>query len=107
MAKKKPPTPEEMVKKILETPFWIDTLGTEEVYQRVHDDHDGTFEGRICISISSDGDVWLSTDKHRGPPLRFRCELGGGASPRVRNALLILAEAIRLDNLDRPEKTRG
>jgi hypothetical protein len=32
--------------------------------------------------------------------------IGGGQSPRVRNALLILAEAIRLDNIDAPQDRR-
>ncbi len=89
-------------RRVLNSPFWIPELHTNTVYSRLHDDHDGTRKGVISVQFDQQGDAWLSTDMHRGPPLRFRMEGGGGLSLRVRNALMILAEAIRLDNLDRP-----
>ena len=47
--------------------------------------------------FTKDGDAWIGIDVRNF--LRFRMPLcGGGQSPRTRNALLILAEAIRLDN---------
>jgi len=46
------------------------------------------------------GDAYLSTGS--GKDIRFRTYGGGGMSLRTRAALLILAEAIRLDNEDRP-----
>jgi hypothetical protein len=73
---------------------------------RTHDDCDGRLEEAIGVGLSVDGDVWL-----RLPPnvlaMRFRTYIGGGQSPRVRNALLLLAEAIRRDNELRPQKRPG
>lgn len=89
-------------RRILGHPFWIPELYSDTMYSRLHDDHDGTREGIVSVKFDMAGDAWLSTDKHRGPPLRFRTEGGGGLSPRVRNALMLLAEAIRLDNLEHP-----
>jgi hypothetical protein len=68
------------------------------LYGRFHDDHDGTYEGSIGVSFSRDGDahVFVSRSKS-GTPLRFRTILGGGASPRTRNALVLLALAMKLD----------
>lgn len=48
-------------------------------------------------SWSNPGDVVLD-------PFAFRTAGGGGRSLRTRNALMLLAEAIRLDNLERPER---
>ena len=93
---------EKDVRKILETPFWMPTLKTDTLYERTHDDHDGTFEGKIRVAFDMVGDAWVNTDR-QGKDLRFRTFGGGGNSQRVRNALIILAEAIRLDNEERPE----
>lgn len=89
--------------KILKYPFWPDTLIPDFVYSRVHDDHDGEFSGILNVQIDRQGDVWISTDQHFFPPMRFRTYGGGGMSQRTRNALLILAEAIRMDNEDHPQ----
>lgn len=91
--------------RVLEHPFWIPTLKTDEFYTRTHDDHDGTSTGKLNVSVDQMGDVWLLVDPPDGfsKTLRFRTYGGGGNSMRVRNALMILAEAIRLDNLERPE----
>ncbi|MDQ3014834.1 MAG: hypothetical protein M3Q73_03150 [bacterium] len=75
------------------------------LYERIHDDHDGTFEGKLQIQLSPDGDVWVITNKHQGPSLRFRVPLiGGGQSPHVFSALRLLAWAIELDNKKHPQR---
>ena len=76
-----------------------------EPYRRLYDDHDGTFQGEIVVMFSPDGDARLTVTDHRGagvPMLRFRMPQGGGQSLRTRVALLILAEAIRLDDEEHP-----
>ena len=84
------------VRRVLESPFWIPTLDTVHQYSRLQDDHDGKGIGRVQVTFTPNGDGYLATDGHRGPSLRFRMPLqGGGRSPRTRNALMILAEAIR------------
>lgn len=90
---------------LLEQPFWIQTLKTESVYQRMEDDTSGF----INVCIGKDGDSWITVMNEIDPKqssfsFRFRTPLiGGGESPRVRNALLILAEAIRRDNAEHPQ----
>jgi hypothetical protein len=75
-------------------------LVCNEPYSRLHDDHDGEFTGKISVVFSPDSDAWVYIDKRDG--LRFRTYSGGGASLRVRNALIILALAIKLDNEEHP-----
>ncbi|MCL4366698.1 hypothetical protein M1563_00820 [Patescibacteria group bacterium] len=94
---------EEMIQaihRILETPFWPQELETDTTYSRLHDDHDGSSVGQLSVLIDSvAGDVWVNTiTEMPGDLLRFRSSFGGGNSPRVRNALLVLAMAIKLDN---------
>lgn len=89
--------------RVLNNPFWIAGLLTNVSYERIQDDHDGTKEGRLILQIGADGDVWFNTDKHH-TPMRFRSFGGGGQSRRVRNALMILALAIKLDNEERPQE---
>lgn len=106
-------TPEKaqsMVRSLLEDNFWLPQLRTRTIYERSHDDHDGTFFPKIRIIFSDDGDAWLGmslTEPSGMPSTRFRTHAGGGSSLRVRNALLILAEAIRLDNEHRPYDEEG
>ena len=88
--------------RILENPFWIQELDVNAFYERLHDDHDGTFQGKITVSFSVDGDAWIGIDGH--PSLRFRTFQGGGVSLRVRNALVVLALAIKLDNEKCPQE---
>ncbi len=91
--------------RILNTPLGIG-VGANESLERVHDDHDGTFEGRLQIFMSTDGDIHIrTTPTHDGKGfLRFRSMNGGSMSDRTHNALRLLLEAIRLDNLARPIK---
>lgn len=103
---KKIQTLEQKVKFLLEEPFWLNTLVADKVYSRLHDDHDGTFIGHVSIQFTRDGDAWLNIVARPMETLRFRMPFsGGGTSPRVRNALMILAEAIRLDNEENPLET--
>jgi len=98
-----------IIKKLLEEPFWLDTIETQNSYSRFEDD---SYSGNISVQFTQDGDSWITilskpdeNDYHLS--MRFRMPLiGGGQSPRVRNALLILAEAIRLDNIDAPQDRR-
>ena len=93
------------IQKILETPYWQPTLHPKTNYVRQHDDHDGKPKGGLCVFFDEFGDAYVSTDGH--PCLRFRQICGGGQSKRTRMALMILAEAIRLDNEERPQIFEG
>ena len=88
---------------LLNSLFWLPTLSSAESYARTHDDCDGDRTQKLHVFFSDDGDAWVAV---RGEPLgslRFRVPfIGGGASPRVRTALMLLAEAIRLDNEEHP-----
>jgi len=87
---------------VLESPFWIPALNDSDYYQRLHDDHDGTFKGKLGVSFSVDGDAWIGIDDRL--QLRFRNYFGGGMSLRVRNAIMILAYAMKLDNEEHPQE---
>lgn len=102
--KKMPLTKEEIkLERFLETLPWPSILRSNTLYSRVHDDHDGDYQGEVHISFSPDGDAWIETTRtHLGTPLRFRTPFGGTMSQRVRNALVILAFAIKMDNEERP-----
>lgn len=81
---------------ILEDHFWLDTIDDRTAYSRTQDDTDGDpTNGVLRVMFSQDGDAWISINGHS--LIRFRTQNGGGRSPRTRTALLILAEAIRLD----------
>ena len=74
---------------------------------RRQDDTDGSIEmeHEILLSVGPDGDMYIA--QFPGKWLRFRTEGGGGGSPRTHNALRILHEAIRLDNLDRSQALKS
>lgn len=94
-----PPEPADRVRALLESYFWLPKLHANVPYMRIHDDHDGTYRGRAAVTIGEDGDAWVETYHPEGSSLRFRMPLhGGGRSQYTRTALVILAEAIRLDN---------
>jgi hypothetical protein len=65
-----------------------------------HDDCDGFEEEGLSVTLTFDGDVWLSVLSTRGQRgVRYRMPMqGGGQYPKIRNALLVLAEAIRQTN---------
>jgi hypothetical protein len=92
------------IRKILEDSLgFAPGLDVETPYERLHDDHDGRGMGKIVVIFGPDGDAWVRTDSHQGPTLRFRAPLGGSHSPRTRNALVILAYAIMLDEKQFPD----
>ena len=86
---------------------WPRDLETMTEYRRLHDDHDGTECGEISMVVAPDGDVHIATVGLKPcESLRFRTCVGGGNSPMVRNALIVLAEAIRREDLDRLKDSR-
>lgn len=86
-----------------ESMIWPEGLEARELYKRLHDDHDGTYQGSIVVVIGEDGDAWVDlTGKRPCTSLRYRTGIGGGSSLRVRNALLLLAFAIKLENEEHP-----
>jgi len=94
---------EKTIHKILDEPFWPDTLNADGSYFRTHDDNDGELAAGTTVAFSPDGDAWLWTTTQSGISCRYRMPFtGGGRSPRVRNALLILAMAIQADNDESP-----
>ena len=101
--------PLSIIHALFEAYFWPTSLTTKEVYARFEDDSP---EGALWISFSPDGDGWIQVIGKPDPnelscTFRFRMPLvGGGQSPRVRVALLILAEAIRM-NKKKTQKHRG
>lgn len=91
---------ETTIKEILEESFWPEDIIPGICYARTQDDCDGDLSQQLSIIFSHDGDAWVNTHV---PLLRFRMPLiGGGLSPRVRNGLLILAMAIKMDNETNP-----
>lgn len=103
MRKKKIEVSSKLIKEILDSSFWLETLDTKSFYRRIHDDCDGNVTETINVCFGHDGDAHLTANIAPFKSFRFRTWCGGGSSLRVRNALLILAEAIRLDNEERPQ----
>lgn len=98
-----------LIKQLLESSWALTSIDPEgpsiRQFERIHDDHDGTFQGSIGVTRAVDGDmyVWTETSPQiLSNWLRFRSGTGGGRSLRTHNALRILAEAIRLDALEDP-----
>jgi len=95
-----------VIRVLLESWFWPKSLGTMEPYERFEDDSP---RGQISVLFTQDGDGWIQVISKPDPNemnsmFRFRMPMiGGGESPRTRVALLILAEAIRLDNEKNPQ----
>lgn len=91
------------VRDLLENPFWLPSITPYEQYARTHDDCEGDRSQQLVVGFSEDGDAWVSIEGEPLGALRFRVPMiGGGLSGRTRSALMILAEAIRLDNEERP-----
>lgn len=86
------------VHRVLNGTFWPETLAAGQSYSIQADDQDGTTNrGWLRVTIGSNGDVAINLDR-KGCGFRFPGS-GGGNHPRVRNAGLVMAEAIRLDCL--------
>jgi hypothetical protein len=106
--------PVSLVRAILESDFWLSTIETNNLYTRFEGGKVKRFEddspkGYLTVAFSEDGDGWIQVLAEPDPDdfnmtFRFRMPMiGGGQSPRTRVALLILAEAIRLDNEQYPQ----
>lgn len=87
----------------IERPYWLPSLEVQYAHKRRHDDTDGERgpEQDLRVTFGRDGDAWVQAGG--GQILRFRTGAGGGQSLRVRQALLVLAEAILRDNEERPQ----
>ena len=99
--------PSEVLRAILERPFWPRLLDVGTSYTRLGDDT----SGELTVAIAADSSAWITLFSKPDPEEfglshRFRCGFDGGESERVRNALLALALAIKLDNLERPQGHR-
>lgn len=81
---------------LLEGAYWLSALAPKTLYSRVHDDCEGDLTQTLGVMVGGDGDVHVLLPNFKS--LRFRTWGGGGLSLRTRNALLVLAEAIRRDN---------
>jgi hypothetical protein len=80
--------------KFLDQLYWPENLKANIMYSTQQDDTDGdTKEGFLHVMFSIDGDAWVSIDDSK--LIRFRTWGGGARNHRVRNALLVLAEAIK------------
>lgn len=91
------------IQTLLEGAIMPPELAAGRSYGRVQDDCEGIkdYSQSLSVTIAHDSDVWVNAGGYNA--LRFRVPfIGGGMSFRVRNALLVLAEAIRRDNVDSP-----
>lgn len=61
---------------------------------------DDDTRGRLYVSVSRDGDLWIGNNRRNAASRFSPIGIGGGGSPRTRNALLLLALAMKLDNED-------
>jgi hypothetical protein len=88
---------------LLEGELCAATLGLCGVYVRRHDDTNGRvgLEQEVAVTIEEGGAVVLTIPETA--PLRFLPVAQGGRSRRTRNALVLLAEAIRRESIDSPQ----
>jgi hypothetical protein len=87
-------------------PQWPDGLEQSEFYRVACDDKGWNGGSWLQVMVAGDGDVHVAMqnwermpDGHPSPfpSIRVRSEFGGGRNLRTRQALLWLAQAIRLD----------
>ena len=55
----------DMIKQVLETPYWIPTLKADKPYFLSNDDCDGNLHQGISVTIDSQGDAWISINGER------------------------------------------
>lgn len=95
---------DELIDILLEGFFFPKSIKSDVSYDRRHDDCDGENKGIISVMVyPMISDVIVNIFPRDCSGLRFRTWEGGGMSLRVRNALLILAAAIKKDNEERPQ----
>jgi hypothetical protein len=95
--------PDEVINALLTSSFWPKGLNTKTRYTRMGDDD----QSILSIAFSDDGDGWVEAVSKPDPDLpqasRFRTGMGGGSSHATRNALLILAVAMTMDERSFPQ----
>lgn len=94
-------TRQQQIKDILESSFWLDEIESTVVYQ-TEDDDSPPNEAWLQVVFSNDGDAWVA--KITDSPIksiRKRTHAGGGRDLRTRQALMILAYAMKLDAVDK------
>jgi hypothetical protein len=88
-------------------PHWPKGLEQGEAYKVLCDDKGRTGATWLQVYVANDGDVHLMMQEWEDfpdyepspiPTLRCRTFMGGGRNHRTHQALLWLAQAIRLDN---------
>jgi hypothetical protein len=92
------------INKALTDFYWPPQLDSDRAYITTHDDNDGDpLSGFMSLIFDQCGDAHLQVT---GRSLRFRTMGGGGRFPKIRNALLLLAVAIKEEGvwLDGEEK---
>ncbi len=90
---------EVMLDVLLRRNWWPRELKADVNYCRDHDDSPRGSGDQLAVRFDRYGDAYL----YAKGMLRFRTDGGGGDSLRVRTALMILAEAIRLENAENPQ----
>lgn len=103
-----------LLDRLLDTPFWPNTLNSNEVYKTKSDDNPHSEESYLSVVFGNDGDAWVDvlswTDLNAEvftTTHRFRTYAGGGRRLRIRNALLFLARAIQLDQAELEKEGRA
>ena len=96
-----PEKADKLTKELLEENYWLPNINNTDRYFITQDDNEGNAASGLSVMFSEDGDAWVKTYDKPMESCRFRTYAGGGRSHRVRNALMILAEAIRLDSQER------
>ena len=98
--------PQLVMEMLLRRPLWPRDVKTKLSYTRMGDDNRSV----LSVGFTPDADGFVDCICKPDPnpseatyPLRFRTSNGGGISPHTRNALLILAQDIVLDENEHPQ----
>lgn len=91
---------------LLESEFSLPGLMPGKTYGRLHarEEGGGLAELAVIVLENRDVSVYITNEQGESTPLRFCSYEGGGTALRTRNALILLAEAIRLDNFEQSRK---
>jgi len=98
---------DKIIKDILENPFWIPGLESKTQYSTHDDDTPDSTVAILSIIFSDDGDAWVAkwTDPSHAS-IRKRTHAGGGKDLRTRQAIMILAFAMKLDEEEREDHNK-
>ena len=90
------------IKKILESPFWIGGIESNVPYETHDDDSPDSEIALLQVVFSIDGDAWVTKLTESSiKSIRKRTHQGGGRDLRTRQALMILAYAMKLDKANK------